>query len=82
MRLYAISVAAMHNGEPPSAIGVRTAIVALAESLSIEEAGMDIAREIFPEADGWEKHYVNPVEITQEFPLDPYRLVWQLEKRD
>ena len=29
MKLHALSVAAMHNGEPPSAIGVQTVIVVI-----------------------------------------------------
>lgn len=82
MKLYALSVAAMHNGEPPSAIGVQTVIVALPEGVSIEDAGLQVARDIFPESDGWGKHYVNPVEITQGFPLAPYQLVWRLEKSE
>ncbi|HEU5102999.1 MAG TPA: hypothetical protein VFU22_28445 [Roseiflexaceae bacterium] len=82
MKLYALSVAAMHNGEPPSAIGVQTAIVALPEGVSVEDASLQVARVIFPESDGWGKHYANAVEITQGFPLEPYRLVWHLEKSE
>jgi len=53
MKLYALSVAAMHNGEPPSAIGVQTAIAALPQGVSVEEAGLQVARDIFPASDGW-----------------------------
>ena len=81
MKLYAISVAAMHKGEPPTAIGVQTAIVALPEGVSIEDAGLQVARDIFPESD-WANHYANAIEITQGFPLAPYQLVWRLEKSE
>ena len=82
MKLYALSVAAMHNGEPPSAIGVQTAIAALPQGVSVEEAGLQVARDIFPASDGWMNHYANAVEITQGFPLEPYHLVWRLEKSE
>jgi hypothetical protein len=82
MKLYALSVAAMHKGESPTAIGVQTAIAALPEGVSVEEAGLQVARDIFPESDGWGNHYANAVEITQQFPLAPYRLVWRLEKSE
>jgi hypothetical protein len=82
MKLYALSVAAMHMGEPPTAIGVQTAIAALPEGVSAEEAGLQVARDIFPESEGWSNHYANAVEITQGFPLSPYRLVWRLEKSE
>jgi hypothetical protein len=82
MKLYALSVAAVHSGEPPTAIGVQTAIAALPEGVSAEEAGLQVARTIFPESEGWGNHYVNVVEITQGFPLEPYHLVWHLEKSE
>ena len=82
IKLYALSVAAIHKGEPPTAIGVQTAIAALPEGASVVEAGLQVARDIFPESDGWGNHYANAVEITQGFPLDPYRLVWRLEKSE
>lgn len=78
MKLYALSVAAMQAGEP-SSIGVQTAIAALPDDVSVEDADMQIARDMFPEADGWGQYYVSAVEITQGFPLAPYRLVWHLE---
>jgi hypothetical protein len=81
MKLYALSVAAMHKGEPPTAIGVQTVIAALPEGVSVEEAGLQVARDIFPESE-WRNHYANAVEITQGFPLAPYRLVWHLEKSE
>lgn len=79
MKLYAFSVAAIQSGER-SAIGIQTALVTLPEGASVEEAGLYVARDIFPESDGWGQHYANTVEITQGFPLAPYRLVWHLEK--
>lgn len=79
-KLYALSVAAIHQGEPPTAIGIQTAIAALPEGVSVQEAGLQVARDIFPEAEGWGQHHVNAVEITQGFPLAPYRLMWHLEK--
>jgi hypothetical protein len=82
MKLYALSVAAIHKDEPPTAIGVQTAIAALPEGVSVQEAGLQVARDIFPEAEGWRKHYANVVEITPDFPLAPYRLVWHLEKSE
>ena len=82
MKLYALSVAAIYNGEPPSSIGVQTAIVTLPEGISIEAAGIQVAQNIFPESEGWGNHYANAVEITQGFPLNPYRLVWHLEKSE
>ncbi len=81
MKLYALSVAAIHQGEPPTAIGIQTAIAALPEGVSVQEAGLQVARDIFPEADGWGKHHVNAVEITQGFPLEPYQLEWRLVPR-
>ena len=80
MKLYALSVAAIQKGEPPNAIGVQTAVAALPEGVSVQDAGMQVARDIFPESDGWANHYVNAVEITQGFPLEPYRLKWHLDK--
>ena len=82
MKLYALSVAAIHTGEPPTAIGVKTALAALQEGVSPEEAGLQIARDIFPESDGWGNHYATVTEITQDFPLSPYRLMWHLEKSE
>jgi hypothetical protein len=80
MKLYALSVAAIHQGEPPTAIGIQTVIAALPDGVSVQEAGLQVARDIFPEADAWGEHHVNAVEITQGFPLEPHRLIWRLEK--
>jgi hypothetical protein len=80
MKLYALSVAAIHMSEPPQAIGVKTALAALPEGVSVEDAGLHVARDIFPESEGWGNHYATATEITQGFPLEPYRLVWRLEK--
>ena len=71
----------MHTGGEQTAIGVQTAVAALPEESPVEEAGLQVARDIFPESEGWTSHYANVVEITQGFPLDPYQLVWHLEKR-
>ena len=79
MKLYAFSVAAIQPGER-SAIGVQTALVTLPEGASVDDAGMFVARDIFPESDGWEQHYANAMEIVQGFPLAPYQLTWHLEK--
>ncbi len=81
MRLYALSVAAMHKGEPPTAIGIQTVIAALPDGSSVEDAGLQVARDISPESE-WGNHYSNAVEITQGFPLAPYRLMWRLEKSE
>ena len=82
IKLYALSVAAIHTSEPPQAIGVKTALAALQEGVSPEEAGLQIARDVFPESEGWGNHYATVTEIVQGFPLDPYRLVWHLEKSE
>jgi hypothetical protein len=82
MKLYAFSVAALHAGGEQTAIGVRTAIATLPEGVPAEESGLYIAREIFPESEGWSNHYATAVEIVHDLPLEPYRLVWRLEKSE
>jgi len=82
IKLYALAVAAIQKSETPSAIGIQIVIAALQEGLSIEEAGLQVARDIFPELLGWADHYATPVEITQGFSLEPYRLTWKLEKSE
>jgi hypothetical protein len=80
MKLYALSVAAMQGGPPPTAIGIKTALAALQEGVSPEEAGLQVARDVFPESEGWGNHFATATEITQGFPLAPYQLVWRLER--
>jgi hypothetical protein len=80
MKLYAISVAAMHEGGTATAIGVQSVIATLPEGTPVDDTGLQVARSIFPEHEGWTKHYSTAIEITQHFPLEPYRLVWHLEK--
>lgn len=70
-----MSVAAQHGDE----IGMQTAMLLLPDERSIEDAGDEVAQAMFPLADGWHNHYSNVIEITQGFPLDPYRMVWSLE---
>jgi hypothetical protein len=81
MKLYALSIAAMQSGER-TAVGVNTLVALLPEGVSAEEAGIQVARDVFPEKDGWSNHYATAAEITQGFPLEPYRLIWHLEKSE
>ena len=53
-----------------------------AAGINIGEAKIraGLVRDIFPATEGWGGHYVTATEITQGFPLEPYRLVWRVEK--
>jgi hypothetical protein len=82
LKLYALSVAAIHMSEPPQAIGIKTALAALPEGVSAEEAGLQVAQQVFPASEGWGNHYATATEITQGFPLAPSQLVWRLEKSE
>jgi hypothetical protein len=82
MKLYAVAAAALRKADNQTAIGVQSAVALLPEGVSVEEAGLQAARSFFPEADGWEGHYVTVTEITQGLPIEPYRLTWRAEKSE
>jgi hypothetical protein len=80
MKLYALAVSALHTAGDETAVGMQSALALLPEEVAVEEAGLHAARNIFPESEGWTDHFVSAIEITQGFPLEPYRLVWRIEK--
>ena len=82
LKLYALAVAALRTASGETAIGVQSAVALLPEGAAVEEAATQVARDIFPESDGWGNHYFTATEITQGFPLEPYQLIWQAKKRE
>jgi hypothetical protein len=82
MKLYALAITALRTVDNQTAIGVQSAVALLPEGVPIEEAGLQAARDFFPETDNWGGHYVTATEIPQGFPLEPYRLLWRLEKSE
>jgi hypothetical protein len=80
LKLYALAVAALRTADNQTAIGIQSVVALLPEGIAVSEAGLQVARDIFPVAEGWGGHHVNATEITQGFPLDPYRLIWRPER--
>jgi hypothetical protein len=58
MKLYAISVAAMHEDGTATAIGVQSVIATLPEGASVDDTGLQVARSIFPEHDNDSAHLI------------------------
>jgi len=79
MRLYALAVVATRTVDEQQVIGVQSALALIPEATPVQDIGQQAARDIFPESDGWEHHYVTATEVTQGFPLKPYHLTWQIE---
>ena len=80
LKLYALAVAALRTADNQTAIGMQSVVVLLPTGITVDEAGLQVAHDIFPATEGWGGHYVTATEITQGFPLKPYRLVWRVEK--
>lgn len=82
MKLYLFAVAAIHAGAEgeQSGISIRSALGLIPEGADIKDAGMQVAKSLFPEANGWVNHFAHADEMPPEIPLDPYRLIWHYEK--
>jgi hypothetical protein len=82
LKLYALAVTAMRTADNQTVIGVQSVLALLAPDGDIQRDGLEAARGIFPESEGWHNHFVNTVEVTQDFPLEPFRLTWQVRRAD
>ena len=80
LKLYALAIVATRTVDNQTAIGVQSALALLPDGAHVEEASRQAAQDIFPESDDWTNHYATATEIKQGFPLEPYHLIWRLEK--
>jgi hypothetical protein len=82
MKLYALAITAMRTADNQTAIGVQSVVALLAPGGDIQHDGLEAARSIFPESEGWFNHFVNTIEVTQDFPLGLHYLTWQVKGQD
>ena len=82
LKLYALAITAMRTVDNQTAIGVQSMVALLAPGGDIQHDSLEAARNIFPESEGWYNHFVNTLEVPQDFPLGPYSLTWQAKGQD
>jgi hypothetical protein len=82
LKLYALAVTAMRTVDNQTAIGVQSVLALLTPGGDIQADALGAARSIFPESDGWYNHFVDAIEIVQNFPIAPYQLAWQAKRSE
>jgi len=80
LKLYAIAITALRTADDQTVIGVQSVLALQEPNGDLQRDGLEAARAIFPEAEGWFNHFVNGIEVVQDFPIGPYSLTWQLKQ--
>jgi len=85
MQLYALTLAALRpkadsQDDSDITLHMQTVVALVAGEVDLDQEGMRIAHQLFPEAEGWHSHYVVRNEFTQGMQVGPFRLTWQAEE--
>jgi hypothetical protein len=79
MRLFAVTLIAWRSEDDQPRVALRTIIVLLAGEADLEQKGIELAKDLFPTADGWNDQSSTWTEIPQGMSVGPLRLTWRAD---
>lgn len=81
MKLYTLALAAWRiKADDQIDLRIQNMVGLMVGELELEQEGLRLARQLFPESEGWREHYVIPTEIPQGMQIGSFRLAWQTEE--